>query len=301
MFLITIFIRLLIIRLTDRTGSFFFRAMILFLSRAFLFVCGFRLVGAINLPKTISTSKIFVANHQSLIDAIVLVQLLGPLSFVVKEEIRNQFLIGFVLEKVLDCIFVKQKERPTQQGAKVCSTLISSRLLEINRQETSKYPPRNPLLPLVIFPEGTTTNGLYLIQFFSGAFLGSPVIPVCIVYKSKRSGLLSFVSLPPFTTNKRMQNSGSTAWESIPLFYHFWIVLTQPSVEYTVTFLAPCFPTKCEKASPPLFASNVREKMAACLGVPLIDASLHKKREYHQMILDGHISWFEVAQSYHSQ
>ena len=38
--------------------------------------------------------------------------------------------------------------------------------------------------PMLLFPEGTTTNGLYLLPFKSGAFLaGCPLQPVILKYE----------------------------------------------------------------------------------------------------------------------
>merc|ERR1712176_894077 len=42
--------------------------------------------------------------------------------------------------------------------------------------------------PVLIFPEGTTTNGLSLLRFKSGGFLaGAPVQPVVLTYGGDRS------------------------------------------------------------------------------------------------------------------
>lgn len=103
---------------------------------------------------------------------------------------------------------------------------------------------------LLIFPEGTTTNGSGLLSFRSGAFRpGLPVQPAIVRYP--RDGLdPSWVSDGPAF----LGISGA--------------LMSELSNRAVVEFLPPYIPSAAERADPELYAANVQAAMAAALGVP---------------------------------
>lgn len=109
--------------------------------------------------------------------------------------------------------------------------------------------------PLLIFPEGTVTNGKQLIQFKTGPFApGKPVMPVLIEYKNKNYD---------FTWVGKNSNIGMT----------FLRMMMQFQNHCTVTLLDQVEPTVDEAEDPILYANNVRKLMAAELGVPTTEHS----------------------------
>ncbi|KAK8560525.1 hypothetical protein V6N13_082962 [Hibiscus sabdariffa] len=120
---------------------------------------------------------------------------------------------------------------------------------------------QNELAPMImLFPEGTTTNGDFLLPFKTGAFLaGAPVVPVILRYPYQRF---------------------SPAWDSISGVRHVVFLLCQFVNHLEVTWLPVYHPSQQEKDNPKLYANNVRKLMAAEGGLILSDIGLAEKRIY---------------------
>ena len=104
---------------------------------------------------------------------------------------------------------------------------------------------------LLIFPEGTTTNGDGLLSFRSGAFRpGRPVQPACVRYP-------------------RGAGAADPSWVSDgPAFAGVASALMRTLANRAVvTFLPPYFPSAAERADPELYAANVQAAIAAALRV----------------------------------
>jgi len=93
--------------------------------------------------------------------------------------------------------------------------------------------------PILIFPEGTTTNGKYIISFKTGAFVGGhPVKPVCIRYLAQHF---------------------SPTWESIGGIQHIFKLLSQLVNYCEIIWLPVYYPSKEEQNDPKLYAENVQK------------------------------------------
>lgn len=80
-----------------------------------------------------------------------------------------------------------------------------------------------PFRSLMIFPEGTTTNGHFLMQFRIGAFrAGVPVQPYLHVYRS---------------------TTASVSWESMSFPMQFFLVLCSPFTLSRTYALPPYYPS----------------------------------------------------------
>lgn len=118
--------------------------------------------------------------------------------------------------------------------------------------------------PLLVFPEGTTTNGRFLLPFRKGAFLaGAPVRPCILSYKRTRV---------------------NPSWETISAPRHIFYMLAQPTHAVTVYELPVWTPNAEEAADPALYASRVRRAMLAAGDFSPLDASLADKWEYHALL-----------------
>lgn len=117
-----------------------------------------------------------------------------------------------------------------------------------------------------MFPEGTTTNGEYLLKFHVGAFLSDlPVQPAAIRYNmwgsSRRFSNLSYFH--------------RTAKDLVSL-------LSIPFITVDVTFLECCSLKVSQQNDARQFADEVSMKIAEFLGIPVMDISssaLFKKKE----------------------
>jgi len=112
-------------------------------------------------------NQVYVANHTSLIDIVILMQqhtysLVGQ---------RQQGFVGFMQRNVLACLnncFFDRAEADDRSAA--------ARRIKEHIQSTDNN-------RLLIFPEGTCVNNLYVVQFKQGAFdMGAEVIPIAIKY-----------------------------------------------------------------------------------------------------------------------
>eukprot|EP01129_Flabellula_baltica_P008064 TRINITY_DN3177_c0_g1_i1.p1 TRINITY_DN3177_c0_g1~~TRINITY_DN3177_c0_g1_i1.p1 ORF type:complete len:489 (+),score=74.37 TRINITY_DN3177_c0_g1_i1:21-1487(+) len=212
-------------------------------ARSVLFAFGYYWIKVNGSPvRSARDAPIAVANHMSLVDGFLLVYLMTP-SFVAKAEVTKYPILGSLITGI-NCILV---DRTSVNSKTETLEAIISRA----NQSYSEGEPDNPLL---IFPEGTTTNGKCMISFKNGAFIpGTPVQPICIKYPFNQAH-------PSFTIN----NGTVTVLRRL---------LTQFYNRAEVTFLEPYVPSEAEKKDPSLFANNVRQLMATELGTNTTDHS----------------------------
>ena len=120
--------------------------------------------------------------------------------------------------------------------------------------------------PMLLFPEGTTTNGRFLLPFRTGAFLaGVPVQPVVLKFRTARRGL-------------------NPSWETIPIARHLFYLMAQPLHAVTVLELPVYVPNEAEKADPALYGRGVRAAMMAAGDFSPMDATLEDKWEYQALL-----------------
>ncbi len=149
-----------------------------------------------------------VSNHLGYVDGIVLGSLF-PVIYVSKKEVRGWPLIG--------------------QWTALCGTIF------IDRQRKDKIPllveeiaqKLSQKANVLVFPEGTSTNGDRLLPFQSAHFAASlraraPIVPVTLAYKSIDHQPLSN------TNRDRIYWYGDMEFAS-----HFWALLAVRSIEVT--------------------------------------------------------------------
>ncbi|KAL8523909.1 hypothetical protein ACS0TY_013754 [Phlomoides rotata] len=237
-----------------------------FLSRALLFVFGFFRIaetrsssneeGQLN-NETVSSDQseklenpgAIISNHVSYIDILYHMSLSFP-SFVAKRSVAKLPLVGLI-SKCLGCVYVQRELKSSD--FKGVSGVVNERIREAHQ---NKFAPK-----MMLFPEGTTTNGDYLLPFKTGAFLAkTPVLPVIIRYPYQRF---------------------SPAWDSISGVRHVILLLCQFVNHIEVKRLPVYHPSEQEKEDPKLYAANVRKLMAHEGNLILLDIGLAEKRVYH--------------------
>uniref|UniRef100_A0A669EBX9 Lysophosphatidylcholine acyltransferase 4 n=1 Tax=Oreochromis niloticus TaxID=8128 RepID=A0A669EBX9_ORENI len=201
----------------------FYHPIIWLLSRAVFFSLGFYWVKVKGRRANLKEAPVLVvAPHSGFLDMLVLCP--AQLATVVsRSENTSLPVIGALLE-FNQSVLVSRKDPESRKKA----------VAQLNERLTSDgYWPQ-----MLMFPEGTTTNGSALIKFKPGAFLaGVPVQPVLLHYP-----------------NKLVSNT-------VDVVYLF-IVLQ---------FLPVYNPSQEEKKDPNLYADNVQKLMARALGVPATD------------------------------
>uniref|UniRef100_A0A1J3EWZ3 Lysophospholipid acyltransferase LPEAT1 n=1 Tax=Noccaea caerulescens TaxID=107243 RepID=A0A1J3EWZ3_NOCCA len=249
-----------------------------FLSRVLLFVFGFYWIHESRPdPKTTSSEidqkgeevaeeeperpGVIVSNHVSYLDILYHMSASFP-SFVAKRSVGKLPLVGLI-SKCLGCVFVQREAKsPDFKGV---SGTVNERVREAHRNKSAPT--------IMLFPEGTTTNGDYLLTFKTGAFLaGTPVLPVILKYPYERF---------------------SAAWDTISGARHIVFLLCQFVNHLEVIRLPVYYPSQEEKDDPKLYASNVRRLMATEGNLILSDLGLGDKRIYHAT-LNGNLSQMRV-------
>ena len=176
-----------------------------------------------------------VSNHLSWADILVHMSHFFP-AFVARSSTAGTMFVGSI-SKAMGCLYVERAKTKSDDLKKDKSKIGVSALVK-ERMENYQTSGERPLL---LFPEGTTTNGHFLLPFKSGAFLaGQPVQPVILKYSS---------------------HGMSPSWESIIINRHILLLLCQ-LVHSVTCFTLPCYvPNDAERADPTLFAANVRSAM----------------------------------------
>ncbi|XP_060720278.1 lysophospholipid acyltransferase LPCAT4 [Tachysurus vachellii] len=218
--------------------QWFFHPIVAFLSRSVFFSMGFFWIKVKGRQATQKEAPVLaVAPHSGFLDMLVL-SIAGLPTVVSRSENSNLPVIGALLE-FNQSVLVSRKD---PESRKKCVTQIKERLT------SNGYWPQ-----MLMFPEGTTTNGQVLIKFKPGAFLaGVPVQPVLLHYPNKIDAV-------------------RWTWKGVSWLHCLWYTAAQFYSNVTVEFLPVYKPSQDEKENPDLFADNVQKLMAKALGVLATD------------------------------
>jgi len=246
----------------NRLARFWSRWLPLFMHAIVYYVAGFSILVVnekgeeqTDLP-FIPEASVLVCNHVGYWDIPILLEAFEP-TFVAAESVQDVPIIGRIA-KILGTIFVKHPNKIEKN--KSSATFLISRLQWLTKQRNEKGE-NNTTRPIVIFPEGTTTNGSYLLPFRTGAFAaGVPIQPIHLEFPFRR--------LNP-------------AWESIGFWRHILFFFAQPSHEATVTILPPLMPHN-DAAK---FANEARTAIAQSGNLQLTDMVYRDKRDYHRALM----------------
>ncbi|MBB4013062.1 lysophospholipid acyltransferase family protein [Niveibacterium umoris] len=123
----------------------------------------------------VSGGTLVVANHISWLDIFV-INALRPCAFVCKDDVKSWPLIGWLVANT-DTIFI---ERGNRAAARRTADAMVARL--------------QSGAAMVVFPEGTTTNGTHMLPFRpallqSAVDAGVPVSPVSIRYRDAKQAI----------------------------------------------------------------------------------------------------------------
>lgn len=198
-----------------------------------------------------------VSNHVSWSDILVHLEH-SYCSFVARSNTQDMPLIGLISQH-LQCIFVDRDFKRTKKGkeeetVKGASGQVMERVRSVAEGKADPH-----ARPLLLFPEGTTTNGQSLLNFKTGAFLaGAPVQPVVLKYAPGKV---------------------APAWESIDALWHVFLMLA--NLHQVTCYELPVYvPTAEESRDPKLYSRNVRAAMIRFGGFDSSDSTLQECRAY---------------------
>ena len=101
--------------------------------------------------------SLLISNHTGFYD-VIMNMYVHQCGFMAKDETQNYPFVG-QLAQGINCLFVKRESQ--EDRAKIFT--------QLEERQRDFYEGKN-LAPLLIFPEGTTTNGQYILRFKKGAF-----------------------------------------------------------------------------------------------------------------------------------
>ncbi|KAM7278705.1 hypothetical protein ACFE04_005839 [Oxalis oulophora] len=230
-----------------------------FLARLMLFVFGFYYIHEKSILSTRDddgqkhdTPGAIISNHVSYVDILYHMST-SFASFVAKRSVAKLPLVG-IISKCLGCVYVQRESKSSD--FKGVAGVVTQRIEEAHKDPSAPK--------MMLFPEGTTTNGDYLLPFKTGAFLArTPVLPVILRYPYRRF---------------------SPSWDSISGARHLILLLCQFVNYMEVTRLPVYCPSQEEKDDPKLYADNVRRLMATEGNLVMSDIGLAEKRVYHNAL-----------------
>ena len=113
--------------------------------------------------------SLIISNHTGFYD-IIMNMAINSCGFMAKDETKNVPFVG-TIAKGINCLFVKRESEEDRE-----------RIFKILEQRQKDFYEGRILAPLLLFPEGTTTNGKYILKFKKGAFYNLlPIKPQLIL------------------------------------------------------------------------------------------------------------------------
>lgn len=186
-------------------------------------------------PKPASPAGIFVANHSSMIDFIVLQQ---SHNYAVVGQ-KHKGWIAFFQDHVLaslDCIWFDRSDSENK-------SLVAQRLAE-HAYDASR-------VPVLVFPEGTCVNNKHVIMFRKTVFdLDVPINPIAIKYND--------IFVPGYWNSRR-----------VGFAEHLMSLMTSWAVVCDVWYMDPM--TRQEGESAIDFAKRVQYAIARRAGIKAVD------------------------------
>jgi len=184
-------------------------------------------------------TPIIVCNHMSYIDGFVLAATFGAPKILAMKGTNQTPLVGQMAED----IGVIEVDRADKSSRRATAQAIEEHV----RQWT---PGQRPML---LFPEGTTSNGDTILPFKKGAFLfGAPVRPAVITYTG---------SWHPANTNFKANKNGELEPTGDAEWANQFLGHLVHSLQVKV--LAPYYPQELEQADARVYANNVHVVMSA--------------------------------------
>eukprot|EP00899_Mesostigma_viride_P000836 jgi/Mesvir1/10753/Mv13822-RA.1 len=176
-------------------------------------------------------NQVFVANHTSMIDFIILEQVTP---FAVIMQIHKGW-VGFTQKHILSCLGCIWFNRTEYKDRKAVSQKLKEHIADPNSN------------PLLIFPEGTCVNNEYCVMFKKGVFeLGAAVCPIAIKYNK--------IFVDAFWNSRKQSFT-----------HHLLRLMTSWAVVCDVWYLEP--QTQQEGETPEDFADRVKRVIAQKAGI----------------------------------
>eukprot|EP00792_Barthelona_sp_PAP020_P009042 TRINITY_DN3265_c0_g5_i1.p1 TRINITY_DN3265_c0_g5~~TRINITY_DN3265_c0_g5_i1.p1 ORF type:complete len:352 (+),score=100.14 TRINITY_DN3265_c0_g5_i1:35-1057(+) len=209
-------------------------------SKILLLALGFIRVKVTDLSE--GSKGIYIGNHSVFVDILFVLSSL-PVSLIGKVGVKNMPIVGACATGI-DCVFV---DRADNESKKHVMEEIDKRADLIQKGSKRK---------LMLFPEGTCTNGHSLVSFKKGAFNPmKPVIPITLRYHT---------------------HGYESGWVAKSLWRIYFRLALNPWNSGNITIHKAVVPKKKETVDQ--FTDRCRKVMAEKLSVPLEDTGFAEHR-----------------------
>lgn len=199
-------------------------------ARCILFSFGYHWIKRKGRPAPREVAPIVVSNHVSYVDPIFFFYELFPT--IVSSESHDSMLFVGTIIRAMQVIYVNRFSPSSRKNA----------VSEIKRKASCHQFPR-----VLLFPEGTTTNGRLIISFQLGAFIpGYPIQPVAVKYPHVHF---------------------DQSWGNISLARLMFRMFTQFHNFMEVEYLPVVYPTENQKEDVFAFAERTGHAIASALNV----------------------------------
>lgn len=241
----------------------FFNFMLKILARWILFGLGFwwiSIEGRKFKGKGENRPPFVISNHCGYLEILMYTYLFPVPAYVAKEDVQRYPVVGKFATMIGSMYVARTGSDRAAQNTRIVEALMN---------KAENWNGTGP--QILLFPEGTATNGRVLLEFKSGVFRsGAPVQPVIL---------------------KHPASHFNPVWEAINPYKHFIRLMLQFFNRAHVTILPVYHPTEEERADADLYAANVRQLIAEKGQFPLADGyPIREKTPWHDFSRFGRLN-----------
>ena len=207
--------------------------------------------------------SLIISNHIGFYE-VVAQMILNSAGFLAKNVVSNYCFVG-PIAKGINCLFVKRENKENRE-----------KIFELLEEKQRDFYEGKILTPLCLFPEGTTTNGRYILKFKRGAFYSLLPIKPQIILLNKNENMSLAVGV------------GSVAYHylrSLCYFRHYMYYVDLPVIKPTDFMWENYKHFGNEKWE--IFAEVTRKIMCEVSGLQESDKNFRDSQRYEKALIEN--------------
>ena len=207
--------------------------------------------------------SLIISNHIGFYE-VVAQMILNSAGFLAKNVVSNYCFVG-PIAKGINCLFVKRENKENRE-----------KIFELLEERQKDFYEGKILTPLCLFPEGTTTNGRYILKFKRGAFYSLLPIKPQIILLNKNENMSLAVGV------------GSVAYHylrSLCYFRHYMYYVDLPVIKPTDFMWENYKHFGNEKWE--IYAEVTRKIMCEVSGLQESDKNFRDSQRYEKALIEN--------------
>ena len=207
--------------------------------------------------------SLIISNHIGFYE-VVAQMILNSAGFLAKNVVSNYCFVG-PIAKGINCLFVKRENKENRE-----------KIFELLEERQRDFYEGKIKTPLCLFPEGTTTNGRYILKFKRGAFYALLPIKPQIILLNKNENMSLAVGV------------GSVAFHylrSLCYFRHYMYYVDLPVIKPTEFMWENYKHFGNEKWE--IYAEVTRKIMCEISGLKESDKNFRDSQKYEKSLIDN--------------